>query len=338
MGYANKNWVQTQFENFSKRIAAVFARKSDMPTSLPASNTTSDYSATGTDPVNGVAVSKALQTQQEAIDGAYQHATGYTDQAIANLINGAPSTLDTLGEIAAAMEENADVVDALEAAIGTKASQDELDGHTGNNTIHITASERQAWNGKQTMTGDTKDNTVTFTSGDNANPAGWENVGLITSGEKQSSLWNKMSLFAKNVRYLWKLLGNTSLSGIGDGTVTGAINTLNTSLVPISLPVTIYGSEYINGDPSVIVNYVSGMAFLVIHMPIKKEIPAWTGFPIAKVTARFNTTYSPAVTPANHASALVVTVSDDGGISVSTHDAVSTTGWYYTSFPARCFL
>lgn len=46
----------------------------------------------------------------------------YTDTAISNLINGAPTTLDTLGEIATAMKSNADVVDALEEAIGTKAN------------------------------------------------------------------------------------------------------------------------------------------------------------------------------------------------------------------------
>lgn len=41
--------------------------------------------------------------------------------AIANLINGAPTTLDTLKEIADALAENEDVVDALEEAIGKKA-------------------------------------------------------------------------------------------------------------------------------------------------------------------------------------------------------------------------
>ena len=168
--------------------------------------------------------------QQGAIDAAYQQAAGYTDARIAQLINGAPGTLDTLGEIAQAMQENDTVVDALEQAMGTKASQAEVDGHTGNSTIHITASERQSWNGRQTMTGDTKDNTVSFTSGDAANPTGWTDVELMASGEKHDSLWRKVSLFAKNARYLWKLLGSTSLAGIGDGTVTGAISALNTGL------------------------------------------------------------------------------------------------------------
>lgn len=117
--------------------------------------------------------------QQAAIDGAYQQATGYTDQQIADLINGAPSTLDTLGEIAQAMKDNENVVGALDQAIGTKASQAEVDGHTGNGTIHITASERQAWNENQRLT------------------------------------------------------GNTSLSGIGNGTITGAISALNMDMATI---------------------------------------------------------------------------------------------------------
>ena len=180
------------------------------------------------------------EDEREMWNGIYEQATGYVDLAISNMINGAPSTLDTLGEIAQAMRENDNVVDALDAAIGTKASQAEVDSHTGNNTIHITASERQTWNSKQSTTGDTKDNTVSFTSGDATNPTGWANVALIGSGETHSSLWRKVSLLFKNVRYIWKLMGNTSLSGIGDGTVTGAISSLNTGLEDSSGRIPVY--------------------------------------------------------------------------------------------------
>jgi hypothetical protein len=96
-----------------------------------------------------------------AINVAYANANGYTDTKIANLINGAPTTLDTLKEIADAMAQDESVVQSLNDAIGTKANQLELDTHTGNNTIHITASERNAWNTKQgavTMDTDTSSN------------------------------------------------------------------------------------------------------------------------------------------------------------------------------------
>lgn len=98
--------------------------------------------------------------QQEALDAYYQQATGYTDQKIAALIGGAPSTLDTLGEIANAMQNNPDVVAALEDAIGSKASEAEFSSY-------------------------------------------------------------------KNVTDV--LIGNTDISGVGDGTITGAITELKKS-------------------------------------------------------------------------------------------------------------
>lgn len=92
-------------------------------------------------------VDKPVSTaQQKAIDGAYANSNKYTDQKIADLINGAPETMDTLKEIADAIEKNKSVVKALDKSIGTKANQNELDTHTGNDTIHITSDERTKWN------------------------------------------------------------------------------------------------------------------------------------------------------------------------------------------------
>ena len=92
-------------------------------------------------------VDKPVSTaQQKAIDGAYANSNKYTDQKIADLINGAPETMDTLKEVADAIEKNKSVVEALDKSIGTKANQNELDTHTGNNTIHITPNERTDWN------------------------------------------------------------------------------------------------------------------------------------------------------------------------------------------------
>lgn len=50
-----------------------------------------------------------------------------TDEQIANLVNSAPETLDTLGELATAFEENKEVVDVLNDAIVTKASFEYVD-------------------------------------------------------------------------------------------------------------------------------------------------------------------------------------------------------------------
>ena len=79
------------------------------------------------------------------------------------------------------------------------------------------------------LTGDSADNIATFTTGDSEDSTGWTDVALLSSGEKHSSLFNKISTMFKNVRYLYKMLGTTDISGIGNGTVTGAIGQLDTN-------------------------------------------------------------------------------------------------------------
>ena len=51
----------------------------------------------------------------------------YTDQRIENLIGEAPETLDTLGELAAALQANDEVVQVLNDAIVTKADKTYVD-------------------------------------------------------------------------------------------------------------------------------------------------------------------------------------------------------------------
>ena len=78
-------------------------------------------------------VSTATQT---AIDETLSTSKSYTDAKIANLIGSAPETLNTLEEIAHAIEDNKDVVDTLNSAIGTKASQSDL------NTLQTTVNNK----------------------------------------------------------------------------------------------------------------------------------------------------------------------------------------------------
>lgn len=135
--------------------------------------------------------------ERAAWNQTYQQATGYTDQKIADLINGAPSTLDTLGEIAAAMEGNESVVDALEAAIGSKANQAEMESMLGT---------------KLDKTGDSKDAHVTFASSDTVTPSAWTDVAVLSSGETHKSILGKISAMFKNIRYLFKSLGGLSFT------------------------------------------------------------------------------------------------------------------------------
>ena len=77
--------------------------------------------------------------------------------------------------------------------------------------------------------GDSQDNTITFTSndsltGDSTAPA------LFTSGETHASIFSKVSIIFKNVRWLLSKMGTTDISSIGNGTVTGALSTLNSNI------------------------------------------------------------------------------------------------------------
>lgn len=75
-----------------------------------------------TQDASGNVITSTYETK-DAASAKLNEAKTYTDTAISNLINGAPTTLDTLGEIATAMAENEEVVAALDAAIGGKADK-----------------------------------------------------------------------------------------------------------------------------------------------------------------------------------------------------------------------
>lgn len=70
---------------------------------------------------------------------------------------------------------------------------------------------------------------VNFTSGDSSTGSSTPPA-VITSGEKHSSLFNKLSTAVKNVRWLLSKMGTTDISAIGNGTVTGALSTLNSKM------------------------------------------------------------------------------------------------------------
>lgn len=99
------------------------------------------------------------------------------------------------------------------ALTATKATQDE----SGNNIAET----------YQTKIGDTANNIISFSSGDSANPTGWDDIVTVESGETHASLFRKFSLALKNLRYLYKMLGTTDISSVGDGTVTGVLSVVS---------------------------------------------------------------------------------------------------------------
>ena len=96
----------------------------------------------------------------------------------------------------------------------------------------ISTATQTALNGKLATSGDSKNNTVTFTSNDvsDGSATSWTSVSALASGITHATFFARVSQMFKNVRYLYKMLGTTDISSVGDGTVKGAISTLNSNL------------------------------------------------------------------------------------------------------------
>lgn len=77
--------------------------------------------------------------------------------------------------------------------------------------------------------GNAKDVTVTFTSGDSVTAPDNTLPELLVTNETLSSLLSKVSTGIKNIRWLIKTIGTKDISGIGDGSITGAISTLDSN-------------------------------------------------------------------------------------------------------------
>ena len=193
----------------------------------------------------------------ESLDTYYAQLTAYTDKAINDLINGAPTTLDTLKELADAINDNKSVQEALDAAIGTKANANEFDSHTktvATKTVsgHVKVDDElsntsdnpvqnkvmsAAIDTKLDKTGDIQYNTVTFQNDDNVDviveeslsggvtsteyiltdDKTWHEMEPIKTKEKLGSVFGKISTLFHNVRYLYKMLGTTDISQIDSG-------------------------------------------------------------------------------------------------------------------------
>ena len=119
---------------------------------------------------------------------------------------------------------------------------------------------------------DTKDSVVAFTSSDVADggASSWTNVTKVASGEKHSSLFAKMSQMFKNIRYLYKLLGTTDISSIGDGTVTGVLSSLNDSFANYILKKDITGTTSQNGN---IALGISAVYYTVVSIRVDSTNP-----------------------------------------------------------------
>lgn len=73
---------------------------------------------------------------------------GWINEAVGGLVDGAPTALDTLKELADALQNSETELGALVTQIASKASQADFTVHTSDTTAHVTGAERTAWNGK----------------------------------------------------------------------------------------------------------------------------------------------------------------------------------------------
>lgn len=116
---------------------------------------------------SGNTITSTYETKSDAT-AKLTEAKNYTDGKIANLLDNSTEAVDSIMELAAAMEDNADAIEALQgiaagkadathshaisdvtnlqSTLNAKAAQSSLDSHTGNGDIHVTAAQKTNWN------------------------------------------------------------------------------------------------------------------------------------------------------------------------------------------------
>lgn len=123
-------------------------------------------------------------TAEEKAKETLSAAKTYTDNKIADLINGAPETMDTLKEVADAISANKTVVEALNEAIGTRAKEADLTAHTVDKSNPHSVTKSQVGLGNVPNVS-TNDQTPTFSQA--------AKLVNITTGEKLSIMLGKIS-------------------------------------------------------------------------------------------------------------------------------------------------
>lgn len=100
--------------------------------------------------LSGKASSSHVHTGYEAAGAAADalvSANAYTDSKIDALVGeGASTTLDTIGEISAAIVDNQDTINLLNSAIANKANVSDLNAHANDSDIHVSQTDKNNWN------------------------------------------------------------------------------------------------------------------------------------------------------------------------------------------------
>ena len=100
-----------------------------------------------------------ITSLQSSLDGKAATTHSHSDLAtnafvndkIANLIDNAPSVLDTLDKLSKALGDDPNFATTAANNIGNKADKTDFNSHTGNTGIHVTSTEKTTWNGKSNL-------------------------------------------------------------------------------------------------------------------------------------------------------------------------------------------
>ena len=238
--------ANTATSNANAATSAANTAKANAEKATAAANTAATNANTAK--ANAEKATTAANTAATSATEAAQEARDAAEQALSKGVTGVKGSAETSyrsGQVELT-PANLGIVAATASASGLMSASDKskLDGiAAGANKTTIDASlsstssnpvqnkaVNSALSGKLGTSGDAKDVTVTYTSNDSTTAQDATPPAVMTSGEKLSALLGKISTFGKNVRWLLSKMGSTDISTIGDGTVTGAISTLNSNL------------------------------------------------------------------------------------------------------------
>lgn len=152
------------------------------------------------------------------------------------------------------------------------------------------------------------------------------NLEELTTGEKLSSIFGKLKLAVKNLKSLIGLIGNTDISDIGDGTITGGLSDVNSKLQPRVLYIPI-SSQYVvteNTMPLVITGNVAVFSILTLKNIVNGDnIICPAGSVPVGLRPSGNKSFS---TIANNSGALtryIFTILKDGSVTVYNYGTYS---------------
>ena len=176
--------------------------------------------------------------------------------------------------------------------------------------------------------GDSKNNTVSFTSSDAADSdvtksTGWETVAPLASGETHESFMTKFSKIVKNLRWLYKLIGTTDISSIGNGTVTNALSVLNANQTGSITESGTSSFEIIDG------RYIKcgNVVFCSVRGEFKTNTSSGGAFPLVRVP------FNPSYPSAQFGVVSVATVSSaDGARTIASTVTLAAAGSNYYAY------